>query len=65
MDETTRLRRIRAARDELDAARAHLDQEVSAAIAEGIRPSAIGHEARWSDTYVRSLKRKVAGDEPG
>jgi hypothetical protein len=64
MDEATRLRLIREARDAADAARRALMEQVEAALSEGIKVSAISHEARWSDTYVRSIarNRKEAGN---
>jgi len=66
MDEATRLRLIREARDAADTARRAVMEQVEAALNEGIKVSAISHEARWSDTYVRSIARnhKKADDAP-
>ena len=63
MDKDTRLRRIQEAREAADAARDAMMRQVKAALGEGIRPSAIAHAARWSDTYVRSIARKQVRDD--
>jgi hypothetical protein len=66
MDEAARLKLIREARDAADAARRALMEQVEEALNEGIKVSAVSHEARWSDTYVRAIARtrKKADDAP-
>lgn len=58
MDNLERLRKIRKAREAADAARAALMSQVEEALADGIRVSAIAHEARWSETYIRSIAKR-------
>jgi hypothetical protein len=60
-----RAKRLRQARDDLDAAQERLLAEIRAALADGLGPSAIARETRYTREWIAKIRDGKVGPTAG